>query len=171
MREGGEALLRIVGRASSSAALDATLTLPWALRQRSRFRTQLDDGREAGVWMPRGEILCDGDRLETEDGRCVEILAAAEKVAVARSQDVSQLARACYHLGNRHVPLQIEADSVRFQPDHVLEDMLCQLGLSVRHETLPFQPEPGAYGRGGHSHAHSHDQDDARDHGHEHSHG
>ena len=121
--------------------------------------------------MPRGEILCDGDRLETEDGRCVGVVAAAENVAVARSEDVSQLARACYHLGNRHVALQIEADSVRFQPDHVLEDMLRQLGLSVRHETLPFQPEPGAYGRGGHSHAHSHDRGHARDHGHEHSHG
>ncbi len=149
-----ESLLRIIGRFDGEAVREETLTLPWSLRQRSRFRTRLDGGGEVGVFLPRGEMLRDGDRLEVEDGRCVRVVAACEDVAVARSQDVHQLARACYHLGNRHVPLEIAEDCVRFQPDHVLEDMLRALGLAVARETSPFQPEPGAYGQAGHSHSH-----------------
>lgn len=84
------------------------------------------------------------------------VVAAAEDVAVAHCNSGHALARACYHLGNRHVALQIGADCVRFQPDHVLEEMLRELGLAVRREKSPFQPEPGAYGRGGHSHTHGH---------------
>ncbi len=156
-------LLRIVGRFDGEPASDETLTLPWSLRQRSRFRTRLDGGREVGVLLSRGEVLRDGDRLEAEDGRCVRVVAASEDVAVARSTDALELARACYHLGNRHVPLQIDADCVRFQPDHVLEDMLRELGLAVRRETSPFQPEPGAYGQGGHSHSHGHAHEHSRD--------
>ncbi len=162
VQEDCESLLRIIGRFDGEPASEETLTLPWSLRQRSRFRTRLDGGREVGVFLSRGEVLRDGDRLETGDGRCVRVVAAAEDVAVARSFDAHELARACYHLGNRHVPLQIGADCVRFQPDHVLEDMLRELGLAVRRETSPFQPEPGAYGQGGHSHSHGH--------AHEHSH-
>ncbi len=162
VQEDREPLLRIIGRFDGEPASEETLTLPWSLRQRSRFRTRLDGGREVGVFLSRGEVLRDGDRLETEDGRCVRVVAATEDVAVARSFDAHELARACYHLGNRHVPLQIGADCVRFQPDHVLENMLRELGLAVRRETSPFQPEPGAYGQGGHSHS--------RGHRHEHSH-
>ena len=161
VQEAGESLLRIVGRFDGEPESELTITLPWSLRQRSRFRTRLDGGREVGVFLSRGEILRDGDRLEAEDGRCVRVVAAAEDVAVARSFDPHELARACYHLGNRHVPLQIGAGCVRFQPDHVLEDMLRELGLAVRRETSPFQPEPGAYGRGrqAHSHGHEHSHD------------
>ncbi len=162
VQEGRESLLRIIGRFDGEHTSEEMLTLPWSLRQRSRFRTRLDGGREVGVFLSRGEVLRDGDRLEAEDGRCVRVVAASEDVAVARSLDAHELARACYHLGNRHVPLQIGADCVRFQPDHVLEDMLRELGLAVRRETSPFQPEPGAYGQGGHSHSHGH--------AHEHSH-
>jgi len=162
VQEDRDSLLRIVGRFDGGAASELTLTLPWSLRQRSRIRTRLDDGREVGVFLSRGEILQDGDRLAAEDGRCVRVVAAAEDVAVARSLDAHVLARACYHLGNRHVPLQIGADCVRFQPDHVLEDMLRELGLAVGRETSSFQPEPGAYSQGGHSHSPGH--------AHEHSH-
>ncbi len=162
LQEDRETLLRIIGHFDREPVSEETLTLPWSLRQRSRFRTRLDGGREVGVFLSRGEVLRDGDRLESEDGRCVRVVAASEDVAVARSSDAHELARACYHLGNRHVPLQIGADCVRFQPDHVLEDMLRELGLAVRRETSPFQPEPGAYGQGGHSHSHGH--------AHEHSH-
>ncbi len=161
VQEDREPLLRIIGRFDGELTSEEMLTLPWSLRQRSRFRARLDGGREVGVFLSRGEILRDGDRLEAEDGRCVRVVAAAEDVAVARSFDAHELARACYHLGNRHVPLQNGADCVRFQPDPVLEDMLRELGLSVRRETSAFQPEPGAYGRGRrmHSHGdeHSHD--------------
>lgn len=154
LQEDREPLLRIIGRFEGEAAREETLTLPWSLRQRSRFRTQLDGGGEIGVFLARGEVLRDGDRLEAEDGRCVRVVAACEDVAVARGFDARELARACYHLGNRHVPLQITDDCLRFQPDHVLEDMLRDLGLAVRRETSAFQPEPGAYGQGGHSHSH-----------------
>ncbi len=154
VQEDCEPMLRIIGRFDGEPAGEETLTLPWSLRQRSRFRTRLDGGREVGVFLSRGEVLRDGDRLETEDGRCVRVVAASEDVAVARSFDAHELARACYHLGNRHVPLQIGAGCVRFQPDHVLEDMLRELGLAVARETSAFQPEPGAYGQGGHSHSH-----------------
>ena len=149
-------LLRITGRYPGEPESEQTLTLPWSLRQRSRFRTRLDDGRDVGVFLARGETLRDGDRLATEQGRCVRVVAAREEVAVAQAADAHQLARACYHLGNRHVPLQIAADGVRFQPDHVLEQMLGELGLAVRHETAPFQPEPGAYGQASHAHGHEH---------------
>ena len=147
-------LLRITGRYAGAAPREESLslTLPWSLRQRSRFRTRLDGGGEIGVFLARGEVLRDGDRLATEDGRCVRVVAAHEDVAVARSQDARELARACFHLGNRHVALQIDEGCVRFQPDHVLESMLQELGLSVARETSAFQPEPGAYGNAGHSH-------------------
>ena len=79
-------------------------------------------------------------------------LGTSGTLAVARSQDARELARACFHLGNRHVALQIDEGCVRFQPDHVLESMLQELGLSVARETSAFQPEPGAYGNAGHSH-------------------
>ncbi len=154
MQEDRESLLRITGRFDGEPASEETLTLPWSLRQRSRFRTRLDGGREVGVFLSHGEVLRDGDRLETEDGRCVRVVAASEEVAAARSSDAHELARACYHLGNRHVPLQIDADCVRFQPDHVLEDMLRELGLAVGRETSAFQPESGAYGQAGYSHSH-----------------
>jgi len=147
-------LLRITGRFVGVTPREESLslTLPWSLRQRSRFRSRLDEGIEVGVFLSKGEILRDGDRLATEDGRCVRVVAAQEPVAVARSRDARELARACFHLGNRHVALQIDDDCVRFQPDHVLESMLRELGLSVARETSAFQPEPGAYGQAGHSH-------------------
>lgn len=158
-------VVRITGRwRGPDTGSKATLTLPWSLRRRSRFRASLDDGREAGVWMPRGEVLRDGDRLQGEQGLCVLVRAATEPVAVGRPKSSADMARACFHLGNRHTSLQIDAGSIRFQPDHVLEAMLRSLGVPVRRECRPFDPEPGAYSKGSHSHSYSHS------HSHSHSH-
>ncbi|GAB4512235.1 MAG: hypothetical protein Tsb0020_30200 [Haliangiales bacterium] len=97
-------------------------------------------------------MLRDGDRLRTDTGLVVRVVAAAEALSVVRVSGARALARACYHLGNRHVPVEIGADWARYQRDHVLDDMLRGLGLEVRHEEAPFQPEAGAYGGGHHHH-------------------
>ena len=125
----------------------ATVTLTLALEQRvkARQRVTLDDGREAGLFLERGETLRDGDCLAGEQGERVRIIAAAEPVSTAYADDPLLLARACYHLGNRHVALQIADGWVRYQPDHVLDDMVRRLGLRVAQEQAPFEPEAGAY--------------------------
>ncbi len=140
-----------------------TLTLPLERRIRSRQRVTLDDGTEAGVFLARGQVLRDGDLLTDEGGLVVRVRAAAEPVSEVRSDDPLLLARACYHLGNRHMALQIEAGLIRYQHDHVLDDMLRGLGLEPRFAEAPFEPEPGAYGgsAGGHTHLHGHAHDHA----------
>ncbi len=134
---------------------DATLTLPLEKRQRSRLRVTLDDGVPAGVFLERGQILRDGDLLASRDGLVVRIRAAAERLSEVRCGDPLLFARACYHLGNRHVPLQIDGGVLRYQHDHVLDDMLRGMGLDPGLTEAPFEPEPGAYG-GGHRHDHGH---------------
>lgn len=140
----------------------ATAHLTLDQRQRSRQRIRLDDGREAGILVPRGEVLRDGDLLGADGGLVVRIVAAAEPLSCAESTDPLLLARACYHLGNRHVALQIAAGRLCWLRDHVLDDLVRGLGLDVSHAQAPFEPEPGAYG-GGHRHGHGHGHD-----GHEH---
>jgi urease accessory protein len=138
-----------------------TLTLPLEKRIRSRLRVTLDDGTEAGVFLERGQVLHDGDLLGSAEGLVVQVRAAAEPVSEVRCSDPLLLARACYHLGNRHMPLQIADGLLRYQHDHVLDDMLRGLGLQPTLVEAPFEPEPGAYGGSaqgrGHAHAHSHD--------------
>jgi urease accessory protein len=143
------------------------LILPFELRQRSRMLAVMDSGEEVGVMLPRGTVLRGGDRLEVSDGRLVEVVAAPEQVSIVRGADARTLARAAYHLGNRHVAVQITGDSLRYLRDHVLDDMLRGLGLKVEAEVLPFEPEAGAYSS---SHAHTHDQDHEHDHDHGHHH-
>jgi len=133
-----------------AAVHDETLTLPFEIRQRSRFRARLDSGLDVGVILPRGAVLRHDDRLRDDQGRIVVVRAAPEPVTTAHSADPTVLARACYHLGNRHVALQIAATWVRYQPDHVLDAMVQALGLTVRHEHTPFEPEAGAYFGTGH---------------------
>ncbi|WP_026609291.1 urease accessory protein UreE [Methylocaldum szegediense] len=130
-----------------------TLTLPFEARQKSRLLVRLDSGAEAGVFLPRGTVLRDGDRLLADDGRVVLVRAAAEPVSVVRTADALLFARACYHLGNRHVALQIERGELRYLWDHVLDDMVRGLGLTVEHTLMPFEPERGAY-HGAHHHGH-----------------
>ncbi len=134
------------------------LVLPFDLRSRSRFRAQLESGEQVGVLLSRGQILRGGDRLLTEDGRTVEVAAAPEWVSTARAADAPLLARVAYHLGNRHVALQIGEGWVRYSHDHVLDEMVRGLGAELTIEQAAFEPEAGAY-HGGHEHGgHAHDE-------------
>ena len=132
---------------------DATLTLSFERRARSRQRVTLDDGSEALLVLSRGTVLRGGDVLADADGDTVRVCAAAESVSTAASGDPATLLRGAYHLGNRHVAVQVGPGWLRYLHDHVLDDMLRGLGLEVGVATLPFEPEAGAYGPAG-SHRH-----------------
>ncbi|MGH8508732.1 MAG: urease accessory protein UreE [Gammaproteobacteria bacterium] len=145
-------MLRITERLQTPGKAGATLTLSFDQRQRSRQRIKLDSGEEAGLCLPHGSVLRAGDRLLSEDGRVVEVRALAEPVTTAYSDDPHLLARAAYHLGNRHIALEIGAGWVRYRVDHVLDAMVASLGLRTVREDHPFEPETGAYHGGGHRH-------------------
>lgn len=162
-------MLKVSEKLDEPAESYTTLTLPFDQRQKSRLRTKLDNGQEVGLILPRGSILRGGDCLCAEDGTVIQIQAASESVTTAYSEDVNLLARACYHLGNRHVPLQIGDGWLRYLHDHVLDEMVEKLGLSVKHEHAPFEPEGGAYGGGGH-HTHKHSHEESQEHTHEQPH-
>lgn len=152
-------MLKITQKLSAPQTATTTLKLPFELRQKSRLKVTLSDGRQAGLFLPRGDVLRGGDCLLAEDDSVIQIQAEDETVSVVQSSDLLLLARACYHLGNRHVPLQIENSSLSYLHDHVLDDMLKQLGLTVSNTQAPFEPESGAYGGSGSSHSHSHSHD------------
>jgi len=124
------------------------LELPFELRQRSRLRARLASGEEVRLMLERGTVMRGGDVVRTTDGRELQIVAAKEKLLHIESD---QLARVAYHLGNRHVPVQVGDGFLRIEEDHVLEEMARQLGARVSHVEAPFEPEAGAYG--GHHHA------------------
>lgn len=165
-------MLYLTQRVDSPGKLTASLTLPIDVRVKSRIKVTLNDGREAGLLLPRGLLLRGGDVLSNEDGsEFVQIIAADEGVSVVHCDDPFTLAKACYHLGNRHVPLQIMPGELRYHHDHVLDDMLRQFGLEVTFAYLPFEPEAGAYASESHGHSHGHSHDHGHDHHHhEHSH-
>lgn len=146
----------ILTQKTTNPATDA-IALAYDERKRSRLKVTLASGAEAGIFLERGDHLHGGDKLQAEDGSAVvEIIAAPEKLLEAQANDAFLFARAAYHLGNRHVPVQIipEANGgrLRLQTDHVLADMLRGLGCTVSEVTAPFQPESGAYSGGGHHH-------------------
>ena len=118
-----------------------------------------DIGREAGLFLERGRLLRGEELLSNDEGLVVKVIAAPETVSTVHSDDLTLLAKAAYHLGNRHVPLQVETGWLRYQHDHVLDAMLEQMGLVVRIEQAPFEPEAGAYqqmtGAGHHAHEHA----------------
>lgn len=148
-------MLRITGYLGRDEKMDAgaSLTLPFALREKSRQRTALDSGEEVGLFLPRGTMLHEGDLLVAENGLVVRVRAAPERLSTVATGDATLLARVCYHLGNRHVPVQIAEGRVSYLHDHVLDEMIRGLKLDVTLETAPFEPESGAY----HSHeAHGH---------------
>lgn len=145
---------------------ELVLTLPFEMRQRSRFGAELNNGAEVALILPRGHLLRGGDCLRAEEGSVIRIEAADEDVSTVFNSDAKMLARASYHLGNRHVFLQIGDGWLRYQHDHVLDDMVRGLGLEVSFESAPFEPEGGAYG--GHSHDHS--EQHTKKHQHDHSH-
>ena len=143
--------VQIVGEGQEAMG---SVTLSFDQRVKSRLKVELDNGEAAGLFLPRGCILKHGDRIVAESGEVVAVRAADETVSTVYVTDPVLMARACYHLGNRHVALQIDAGFVRYQHDHVLDEMLEGLGLSVICEQAPFEPEAGAYHGGGHSHSH-----------------
>ena len=160
----------------SGAASDAggggpgelALTLPFDLRRKSRQRVRLDGGQEAILLLPRGTVLRHGDQLRGDDGQVVRVSAALETVSVVATEDRTQLARAAYHLGNRHLPVEITAAGLQYQHDPVLDGMVRALGLDVVVLEARFQPEAGAYA-GGHGHGHGgHDHDHQGGHDHDH---
>ena len=135
---------------------NATLTLSFDQRNKSRLKTTLDDGRAVGIVLENGNSLKNNDILINDDSEVIiQIKAALETVSTVYCNDTLQLARACYHLGNRHVSLQIDPNFIRYQHDHVLDDMLQGLGLEIQVEHAPFEPESGAYHTTAHHH-HSH---------------
>ncbi len=140
-----------------SGSPDTSVTLVRDLREKSRLKVTLDDGRDAGLFFKKGTSFQNGDLIISNDQKVlVEIKAADETVSSVYCNDPLQLSRACYHLGNRHIPLQIDKDVLRYQHDHVLDDMVRGLGLDVKVEQAPFEPESGAYSHGADNHGHSH---------------
>lgn len=133
-----------------------SLTLAIEQRVRSRLRVKLDDGQDAGLFLPRGTLIRGGDLLADNNGLVIEVIAANERVSTLHCDDITRLTRAAYHLGNRHIPLQIESTWLRYQHDHVLDEMLRQMGLNVVVEDAPFEPEAGAYQQAPHQHSHEH---------------
>ncbi len=130
-----------------------TLVLPFEIRQKSRFRAPLDNGTEAALFLPRGSILRDGDLLEARDGSVIRVVAAVESVLYVTADQPRDLMRAAYHLGNRHIPVELGENFLKLETDPVLKEMLLQLGTTLREDRLPFHPEAGAYG-GRHRHGH-----------------
>ncbi|NPC54806.1 urease accessory protein UreE [Caenimonas soli] len=147
----------------------ATVELDWDVRQKSRFDCTDSQGRHLGVFLPRGTVVRGGDVLVAEDGSLVQVIAAPQPVLVithcSQHGTPFDLTRAAYHLGNRHVAIELKPDHLKIEPDHVLAEMLRNMHLIVKETQAAFEPEGGAYGghgaHGGHSHAgHSHDGHD-----------
>lgn len=155
----------------------ATVELDWDVRQKSRFAATDSQGRELAIFLPRGQAVRGGDVLVAEDGSLIRAIAAPQRVlkitACATHGTAFDLVRAAYHLGNRHVPIELQPDHLKIEPDHVLADMLRSLHMTVVAADLPFEPEGGAYGghvtNDGHSH-HHHSHGAGHAHGHEHAH-
>ena len=163
------------GLAAALLRRAARLPLDWDTRQKSRFEAVDSQARRIGVFLPRGAHVRGGDVLVAEDGSLIRVLAAPQPVLVitpcAEHGTPFDLTRAAYHLGNRHVPIELAPDHLKIAPDHVLADMLRAMHLDVEERTAPFEPEGGAYGGGhGHSHGgsghHQHGHDDGHDHSH-----
>ena len=154
----------------------STVELDWDVRQKSRFDATDSLGRQLGVFLPRGTLVRGGDVLVAEDGSMVKVIAA--KQAVLRITHCTahgtpfDLTRAAYHLGNRHVPIELKPDHLKIEPDHVLADMLRAMHLIVNETVAAFEPEGGAYS----PHAaparaaQGHDQHHPPDHDHAHGH-
>jgi urease accessory protein len=134
------------GTVASSKA--PRLVLPFERRCVSRQSAKLSDGREAQLFLPRGTVLRDGDVLAAEDGTQIVVEAARERVMIVSADDPRALARAAYHLGNRHVAVEVGAGMLKLEQDHVLGAMLRGLGVEVGTAEAPFEPESGAYGHG-----------------------
>ncbi len=149
----------------------ASVELDWDVRQKSRFDATDSAGRHLGVFLPRGTLVRGGDVLVAADGSLVRVIAAPQPVLritpCPHHGSPFDLVRAAYHLGNRHVQIELKSDHLKIEPDHVLADMLRAMHLIVNAAEEGFEPEGGAYAAGGHGHSHSH----PHSHGHDHDHG
>ena len=168
MKADNTTLPTLTGPVSAAGPASLVLTLPYDARKRSRQRVQLADGRQAALVLARGTVLRGGDYLTLEGGHSVVVDAANETVSTVFADSALLLAKVAYHLGNRHVPLQVCADWLRYQHDHVLDAMVRGLGARVVVQSSAFEPEGGAHS-GGHHHAHEDDHEDNHD-GHHHHH-
>ena len=161
---GGHGLAPVLLRRAASVVLD------WDVRQKSRFETTDSLERQIGVFLPRGTLVRGGDVLVAEDGSLIRVIAAPQPVLVITHCEEHgtpfDLLRAAYHLGNRHVPIELKPNHLKIEPDHVLADMLRAMHLIVIEQLTTFEPEGGAYGA--QAAAHSHDHGHAHDHGHDH---
>ena len=158
---------KILEKVAGSVPASVAVTLEYSERQKSRGLLKLDDGSEAALLLERGTGLQHGDRLLSDDGVVVLVQAALEGLSIVTARDPLDLCRAAYHLGNRHVPLQISALRLAYLHDHVLDDMVRELGFNVVFSAERFEPESGAYG---HGHAHASRPPSARPHAHAHAH-
>jgi urease accessory protein len=140
-------MLRVERRTHTGTPSDL-LSLPYDERKKSRLRTRSEKGVEVAIVLERGRVLRDGELLAADSGEVLLVRAAVESVSDATTPDARLLARAAYHLGNRHVPLQIELAALRYQHDHVLDALLRELGLQVTARMAAFEPEAGAYAGG-----------------------
>ncbi|WP_093134776.1 urease accessory protein UreE [Variovorax sp. OK605] len=151
----------------------STIELDWDIRQKSRFDATDSQGRQIGVFLPRGTAVRGGDVLVAEDGSLVRVIAAPQPVLrithCTAHGTPFDLTRAAYHLGNRHVPIELKPDHLKIEPDHVLADMLRSMHLIVVAVEEAFEPEGGAYGS--HEHAHGGGHGHGHDHGHSHTSG
>ncbi len=163
------------GAAAAPSAEALKLVLPFEQRQKARQRARLAAGFDVGIQLPRGTVLRGGDQLRTSDGAVLEIVAAREPVSTVWCRDLRRLTQLAYHLGNRHVALEIGTGWVRYLADHVLDALVAQLGLTVVHNDEPFEPESGAYGSHdhaqGHGHTHAHAHAEPHEHSLPHAHG
>ena len=144
-------MIEISARAETGAQPTEWLKLPFELRQKSRLRTRLESGEDAWLMLPRGEILRGGDLLRATEGRTVRVIARPEQLLHVTCGTPQALARVAYHLGNRHVPVEVGTGYLRLAFDHVLENMVRGLGADASVVEEPFEPEAGAYA--GHTHS------------------
>jgi urease accessory protein len=153
----------------------AAVTLDFDARFRRRMMLTTDAGAEVLLDLAKPVAMAHGDGLKLDTGGWLKIEAAPEDLVEVRADTPHQLLRLAWHLGNRHLPAEVRADSILIRPDHVIEEMLRGLGAALAYTTQPFQPEGGAYGDpatpGGHHHHHGHHHPHDHDHGHGHHHG
>lgn len=160
------------GLAAALLKRATTVELDWDVRQKSRFEANDSAGRQLGIFLPRGTVARGGDVLVAHDGSLIKVCAAPQAVLKITTCPAHgspfDLIRAAYHLGNRHVPIELKPDHLKIEPDHVLADMLRAMHLTVTEVSEPFEPENGAYATGGHGGGHHHGHDHPHDHSHTH---
>ncbi len=152
-------MLTIHTKIARADTVFAQLVLPYELREKSRLRAVMSNGEEVAVMTPRGTVMRDGDLLQSDDGRVVQIVAAREPTCRVECESAFALLRCAFHLGNRHTQAQLGDGYLRIRKDTVLTEMLQGLGAVVVDELACFEPEAGAYGGG-----HHHGGDDAHPH-------